>query len=127
MVGRAGRYGMSKLPADAYTCVMASRRDSEWKYLKTLMEISAGKKPLGQVISALSFERRGMYRIILDALGNGLVRDQIGLVNFLKRSLFYYQKAQGGADAAWDALRHTGKAALNFLVSNEILSQDEAD
>ena len=77
MIGRAGRYGMSKLPADAYVCVQSSRVNQESPHLRMLMEISSGKKPLGQVISALSFERRGMYRIILDAIGNGLVCDQL--------------------------------------------------
>lgn len=63
MIGRAGRYGYDS-EADAILCILRSQERSR--------AVELMNKKLERINSCLSDEKRGLSRVILDAIGTDL-------------------------------------------------------
>jgi len=82
MVGRAGRYGLDS-EADAVLCVTTQ---TDRKKAVALMNRS-----LERVESCLFAQRRGLARIILEAIGIKIVVSSEELKAFLVNTLLFHQ------------------------------------
>jgi replicative superfamily II helicase len=81
MIGRAGRYGFDT-EADAILCCYPNEK---------ARAIDLMTRKLERVESCLSSEQRGLSRLILEAIGIGLVSDQHELKEYLQSTLLFTQ------------------------------------
>jgi replicative superfamily II helicase len=81
MIGRAGRYGFDK-EADSVLCCYPNERARAVELMTRRLE---------RVESCLTSRQRGLSRVILEAIGIGLVLDQRDLKDYLRCTLLYTQ------------------------------------
>lgn len=78
-----------------------------------------------QISSCFEGSKQGLSRLILDAIGSDLVRDQQDLKQYILQTLFHAQVSIRNPEEAWILVEKVGKEALNFLIFNEIILQEK--
>lgn len=78
-----------------------------------------------QISSCFDGSKQGLSRLILDAIGSDLVRDQQDLKQYILQTLFHAQINIRNPEEAWILVEKVGKEALNFLIFNEIILQEK--
>jgi hypothetical protein len=78
-------------------------------------------RELEPVKSCLSLKKKGLSRLILEAVGIKLATTEPELLKYMQSTLLWQQNKGDEVDGGVEWLVDQGKYALDFLVYNEIL------